>query len=241
MSSENKDTRPARARIKRFFNSKAFYPAALGVIFCLCVSIWLVGKTNVPTTEDMTVSSSPVSQAAAMVTNVEDTRKQTTQQSTTKERVTAAYEANRAGEGEWNLPLKSCSIAKDFSNGAPVKSKTMGDYRIHAGIDFSAAEGESVFFINSGKVEDVSNDAFWGTVITVNHGGGVVAKYCGLAPDSVKVKKGELVKRGGNAGKVGVIPCENADGAHLHLETVLKNESTDPLYCMNMADGASQE
>ena len=88
--------------------------------------------------------------------------------------------------------------------------------------------------VNSGKVLEVYNDAFWGNVIVVDHGGGVVAKYCSLGKETA-VEKGQLVEKGTVLGTLGTIPCEQKDESHLHLEIAVNGEVKDPIAVMNLA------
>lgn len=136
--------------------------------------------------------------------------------------------------GSFTLPLGT-EILKDYSDGEMVSSKTMGDWRIHNGIDFTGKDGSEIFAIQRGKVTDVYEDEMWGTVIVIDHGNDIVAKYCGLKKDST-VKKGDTVSKGQTVGKLGTIPIEQADGAHLHLEITVNGKNVDPLAAMNRAD-----
>ena len=113
----------------------------------------------------------------------------------------------------------------------------MGDFRTHAGTDFYAAKGSDVMAVNSGKVIDTFTDAFWGTVIMIDHGNGVVAKYCGLDSKSL-VSKGTVVNKGDKIGVLSVIPCEQKDPPHLHLEITVNGETADPMMVMNKTNSA---
>ena len=136
--------------------------------------------------------------------------------------------------GSFTLPLGT-EILKDYSDGEMVSSKTMGDWRIHNGIDFTGKDGSEILSIQRGTVTDVYEDEMWGTVIVIDHGNDIVAKYCGLKKDST-VKKDDTVSKGQTIGKLGTIPVEQADGAHLHLEISVNGKNVDPLAAMNRAD-----
>ena len=221
---------------KRFMNSKAFYPVILSLIAALSVSIWAINRSN-----KMLVTSLPFSQTSAYTagdfldepsTAIQNTTAKATSEQTTAEKTTYAYEANKAYKGKWVLPLAG-DIGKDYSAGKLVKSATMGDYRVHDGIDLIAKSGTAVVAANSGKVLEIYNDAFWGTVAVIDHGDSVIAKYCGLAKDTA-VEKGQVVDRGTVLGKLGMIPCEQKDESHLHLEMTVGSEVQDPIAVMNM-------
>lgn len=128
---------------------------------------------------------------------------------------------------QYVLPMGNF-ITKDYSDGAVVYSNTMQDWRVHNGIDFGDNRGQSVLAAADGKVQSVTTDTLWGTVVTVDHGNGVVAKYCGLEKDSTP-EVGAEVEKGVVLGKLGEIPVESKDGPHLHLEITVNGSRVDPL------------
>ena len=81
---------------------------------------------------------------------------------TQQEQTTAATERETQAE-YFMLPLGT-KINKDFSNGEMVESKTMGDWRVHNGIDFAAKKGDAVKAVSAGTVLSVENDSMWGWV-----------------------------------------------------------------------------
>lgn len=135
--------------------------------------------------------------------------------------------------GSFALPLGT-EILKDYSDGEMVSSKTMGDWRVHNGIDFTGADSAEVFAIQAGTVTDVYDDPMWGIVVEIDHGNTMTAKYCGFKSGTT-VKKGDTVKKGGTVGQLGIIPVEQADGSHLHLEITVNGVIVDPLAAMNRA------
>ena len=126
----------------------------------------------------------------------------------------------------YQLPMGEF-ITKDYSGDAVVYSNTMRDWRIHTGVDFGDNRGQSVLAIADGTVTDVREDALWGVVLTIDHGNGVVAKYCGLEKDSTP-EADTQVEKGVVIGKLGEIPIESKDGAHLHLEITQNGKRIDP-------------
>ena len=133
--------------------------------------------------------------------------------------------------GAFAMPAGT-NIIKDFSNGDMVKSKTMGDWRAHNGIDFGENRGQSVVAIQDGTVTAVYSDELWGTVVTIDHGHGLTAKYCGLAEGGA-LTAGQRVEQNEIIGTLGEIPVEKADGPHLHLEITVNGKTVDPLKAMN--------
>ena len=131
------------------------------------------------------------------------------------------------------FPVKSGSVVKPDSEDA-VYSKTMQDYRAHTGCDFAAAEGENVYAMCDGKVNDISVSELYGVIIEVKSPGFSVY-YCGLSND-VKVKKSDTISVGDTIGAVGQIPSESADEPHIHVEIRVGKRLIDPLSVINQND-----
>lgn len=127
----------------------------------------------------------------------------------------------------FELPL-GLDIVLDYSAAEPVFNSTMGDWRTHSGIDFGGVIGDPVKATAAGFVTSVYDDPMYGTVIEIDHGGGVVAKYCGLGKGST-VAVGTEVKTNDTVGYLGSVPCEADLGAHLHIEMTDNGKNVDPL------------
>ncbi len=158
----------------------------------------------------------------------------TTRVHTTHEPTTVKPEENLPFTGKFTLPLGT-DILKDYSHGEMVSSKTMGDWRVHNGIDFTGGENTRVLAVQSGTVKAVYTDEMWGTVVEIDHGNTMIVKYCGLK-EGTTPKKGESVKNGQEIGELASIPVEAADGLHLHLEITVNGSTVDPLAAMNRAE-----
>lgn len=151
--------------------------------------------------------------------------------STTTETTVAAEE--KPYSGSFVAPTGG-KVIKDFSEGEMVKSETMGDWRIHNGTDFSANDGESVVAVQNCMVESVDNDEMWGVKVTVLCPGNLFVTYCGLDGDSVKIKKGDKISKGGKIGNTGIIPIESVAENHIHIETSVNGEYVNPLSVLNL-------
>ena len=132
----------------------------------------------------------------------------------------------QAARQKYLLPMGSF-ITKDYSGDAVVYSNTMQDWRVHTGVDFGDNRGQSVLSIADGTVTDVREDVLWGMVLTIDHGDGIVARYCGLEKGSTPEVDAE-VEQGVVIGRLGEIPVESKDGPHLHLEIRKNGERVDP-------------
>ena len=129
------------------------------------------------------------------------------------------------------LPMGN-KIFKDYSDGQLVYSETMEDWRAHTGVDFTGKKGSDILAVNNGKVLRVYDSSLLGTVIEIDHGEGMVAKYCPIDPDGFVINEGDNVKTGQKIGTLGVIPIESADEEHLHFEITVYGKYTDPIEAM---------
>lgn len=118
------------------------------------------------------------------------------------------------------------SITKTYSDTALQYSKTYGDMRIHQGIDITCKSDERIKASANGVVSNISDDAFYGKVISIDCGEGIVVRYCGMK--DVNVKTGDSVSAGTVLGTVGNVPCECEDGTHIHIETLKDGELCSP-------------
>ncbi len=177
----------------------------------------------------------PVQEVRGNLENVPDTRFTTEifKIKEKKEKTVTTTENNFAKpySDYYLLPL-SKDIVKDYSDNKPVYSETMKDWRVHNAVDFKSEEGGVVKSISNGTVVSVTKDVLWGTSVTVDHGNGVTAKYCGFNPDTVEVKSGTKVDSGTVLGYLGDIPCEKDEGPHLHFEIQYKGKTVEPLELM---------
>jgi murein DD-endopeptidase MepM/ murein hydrolase activator NlpD len=143
----------------------------------------------------------------------------------------ATSPGNMPYTGSFALPFGT-DISKDYSGGEMVRSATMGDWRVHNGVDFAGEMDQMVAAIQSGTVKRVDADPLWGVVLTVDHGCGIVARYCGLSENSTP-RAGQEVRKGEGVGVIAQVPCESAEGVHLHLEITVNGKVADPLAVMN--------
>jgi len=121
------------------------------------------------------------------------------------------------------------TITEPFSGDELVKNETMGDWRIHAGVDIAAEEGTSVRVIADGTVERVETDSMMGNTITVKHSDGLVSIYANLA-DGITLKSGDPLKSGDVIAKIGnTALAECMQASHLHLEVTKNGKAIDPL------------
>ena len=172
---------------------------------------WSIEETE-PLTEEANIG----------ISGIEDERAYT---------VTKKAEENKPYSGNFALPMGT-DIIKDFSNGEMVESKTMGDWRVHNGVDFGGSAGNDVVAVSKGKVVSVTDDSFWGTVVEIDHGNGMTVRYCGLMEGSC-LPEGTEVDKYDKIGSLGHIPVEISEEDHLHLEVLIDGKNVDPLKALN--------
>ena len=176
---------------------------------------WSVEETSIPLTDEVNIG----------ISGIADERIFTTEAST------APIEKNKPFSGNFALPMGT-DIMKDYINGEMVESKTMGDWRVHNGVDFAGSAGNDVAACADGTVTRVYDDSFWGTVVEIDHGNGMTARYCGLKSGSC-LQEGAEVKMYDKIGSLGHIPVEISEEDHLHLEILIDGENVDPLKALN--------
>ena len=147
---------------------------------------------------------------------------------------TTTEEETTAKTVVWSSPLGH-TIGRDYSRGVPVFSPTMKDYRTHNGVDFPGVAGDTVTPIGEGEVLAVTHDPLWGYSVTVDHGNGVVSKISGLS-DKDLPETGDYVHENAVIGRVGEIPVEAQDAAHVHLEVRVNGKLTDPLELLGLSE-----
>ncbi|MBQ5815987.1 MAG: M23 family metallopeptidase [Oscillospiraceae bacterium] len=124
-------------------------------------------------------------------------------------------------------PLNA-KVLNKYSGNKPVKSKTMGDWRLHTGVDYAAQEGTTVKASGDGTVSKVYTDEMWGTTIEIEHPNSVTTIYSSLA-DNVFVKKGQKVESGQAIAKVGnTARVELSEASHLHFAVKKDGKYVDP-------------
>ncbi len=130
------------------------------------------------------------------------------------------------------MPLEG-EIIQPFSGGELVKSETTGTWQTHNGTDIAGEEGSAVCAIDNGTVLDVTKDALWGICVSVDHGNGIVSRYCGLSA-SLSVQNGDMVESGQTLGAIGnTADVESKQASHLHFEVMKNDIYVDPMAYIN--------
>lgn len=209
------------SRLTHFLRRNGVYLAL--VISLLAVgAVVIAGMTRQLTKEDDQQPQNAQQQVEQIVTGEKDTRTTT---STTAATTTSATTTAEEAPYLYLLPLTN-TVQKSYSAEAPIYCETMKDWRLHLGADFAGEEGQKVKAVTKGTIISIVNDPLWGGVIEIDHGVGVVTRYCGVKPI---VRVGDSVKAGEVIGDLQTIPCECAQSAHLHLEMLVDGIPIDPV------------
>lgn len=235
MNDEKETSMDLSAKIKK-------YSIAVSCVLLIFAVIAVAAATSNNLAEDITTTNANEN-VEARVTNVPDTRNDETlivpaTEITTADAVIAeTYENTTENTTEDSAPTSyilplGTDIGNDYSMGVPVYNAVMSDWRTHDGVDFNGEYGDGVKAVADGIIKSIEENAVMGTIISVDHGGGVVANYCGVEADE-DIKRGIFITQGQKLGVISEIPGESdADYPHLHLEIRVNGELSDPLEVM---------
>ena len=138
--------------------------------------------------------------------------------------------AGTGGDGQRTVYVRPVSgaVLTPFSGDTLLFQPTMGDWRVHAGTDFSAEAGETVLALTDGTVQQIAEDGLYGTCVTLTHNNGLTSSYCGM--DDVRVQEGQVVSAGEALGVCAdSIPAESALGTHVHVQVTQNDAPIDVL------------
>lgn len=162
-------------------------------------------------------------------TSVSSIAADTTKEDVTEEETTEAEPATQVSDNMgFALPSEG-EIINGFSDGELVKSKTLGYWITHDGVDIQAEDRADVLSAGEGEVIDIYDDTRWGVCIEIDHKNGVFSYYFGLGED-IEVSVGDLVVTGQRIGFVGdTAEIESKEETHLHFAMKQNGEWINPI------------
>ena len=194
---------------------RILYLAVVGVLIFSALIIGLVaalgrGKTKLPTEQP------PAQEQPAPTPTPDDGKEPTTDTETAVD----TYLAPATG-----------AVSKGHDDALPVWSTTMGDFRVHEGIDIATEAGADVLATARGTVSLIWSDPLMGECLSLDHGNGVVSIYKNISTTLAEgIEKGATVTAGQKLGTVGDSALiESAEEPHLHFEMTFEGKSVDPL------------
>lgn len=132
-------------------------------------------------------------------------------------------------------------VTQSHSLDVLVFNSTMGDWRVHAGIDITATEGTAVMAVADGEVMAVYHDDMLGTTVVIAHQDGLETSYSNLG-EFPTVDVGNYVKSGQIIAVVGQSSlAESGSAPHLQLTMTQDGELVDPLDYLLEDDSESAE
>lgn len=224
--------------IKSFFKKNGFYCALAVAVLGLAASAYAAINSTVeiltPEPEKVyseTPAQQTVSGVEADVSLVSG-----------EEEVSSAI-SSKVESAEETLNYPDCfvmpvegKVYNEYSDGEMVFNNTLEDWRAHNAVDFQAAEGSAVKAVADGIIEEIDYDERYGYIVTVDHGGGLIAKYCNLQRE-IFFEEDENIEMGDVIGGVGKESfMEYDDGPHLHFEMYLNGKSADPLAVLGVRE-----
>ena len=192
------------------------------VIAILCITAIVVGIVSAASrSKDNTdVGNPPISDGTTNEGNGENTPPP---DDTPKEEAKLSFIAPTAG-----------TVVKEHSLELPVFSVTLGEWRVHTGIDISCDEGASVYASEAGVVSGIYSDPMLGYTVEITHSGDIKTRYSNLSSDALELKVGDKVALGDKIGVVGDTSLsELAEEPHLHFEVLLKDVKVNPMDYIN--------
>ena len=223
------------------YASFALFVAAAAI--ALSALIIRVGKDRLTETYDDALSSAPGRTDSTSAVNSDED--QPNESSTTPQTSQAGQKPTKATtrhivedkeddfdefedreDSEETLAIQVMGNAKSYvrpSGGAIIKPCSLKELAYSR----AAEKGEIVKSAGEGKVTDITTDSLYGTTVVINQNDGMMVYYRGLNKDTA-VRQGENIAEGAAIGTVGEIPCEAADGTHLHIEVRSDNKYLDP-------------
>ncbi|MGL5861231.1 MAG: peptidoglycan DD-metalloendopeptidase family protein, partial [Phycicoccus sp.] len=123
--------------------------------------------------------------------------------------------------GEWTNPVQGTVSSPYGMRLHPVT----GVYKLHDGVDASAAAGTPVYTASGGVVTAGPSSWAGPDLVEIDHGGGVRTSYGHMSAASVKT--GDVVQPGMQVGAVGTAGLST--GNHLHFSVWVNDETVDPV------------
>ena len=124
------------------------------------------------------------------------------------------------------MPVKGTDIYRISSHYGQRTDPFYKVTKFHGGIDFSGPVGLGIYATGDGVVVKVEKSkSGYGNNVVIDHGYGYKTRYAHL--NTIKVKKGEKVKRGQEIGLLGNTGKSTAP--HLHYEVIKNNKTVNPI------------
>jgi len=121
-------------------------------------------------------------------------------------------------------PLDLAAMSRVSSNYNKRLNPFTKEEEFHWGVDYRSPKSSMVYAAGEGLVEKAEWDDGHGRVVKINHGNGYSTFYAHL--DSIKVTRGQYVRKGERIGTVGLTGMTT--GYHLHYEISYQDSRINP-------------
>ena len=212
---------------KKFFTGNGFYIVLAGCLIATGVAAWTAFAGANPQTETPNDSQHIASKDEASSETPAGTDASEPYSSESELPIDDTPSAEPIVAENFFFPING-NVQKSYSDTQLIYSATFKDMRLHSGVDIQCETGSIIKSCGEGVVVAIIEDNMLGRYIEIDHGNGIVVKYCGI-DDASTVKEGDIVEAGTPLGALAIIPCECADSPHLHLEFYKDEYPIDPM------------
>ncbi len=215
-------------RVGDFMEGKGFYIVLLVCVTAIGFSSYFL-FSSLFTTEPMMQESNVASVAGNAQVDVPAQKEKMPAKSQPKPVVKEEVEEtpDEAEASVYTRPVPG-EVSREFSLEVFAYDATMGDWRVHTGVDIDAPLGTEVLAVTNGTVKAIEEDPLMGTMVIIDHGDGVESIYANLAPNP-PVAVGDELTTGAIVGAVGdTAIAESSMEPHLHFEMKKDGKAVDP-------------
>lgn len=222
-------------KLKNFFANRAVLVTFLTMLVAVTVVIAVTISANRSKTPTHGIDTTPVSSPSDTVSQPSGVGQETLPVYHGQESKPVSGET--PAEPTFALPV-SGKLFKDHDATLQVYSATMGDYRVHLGLDIATEAEAPVYAAADGKVSKIWEDSLMGYCVAISHDGDIVTVYKNLAKDmATGISEGATVTSGQVIGKIGdSAMLEMADEPHLHFEMTVGGLAVDPMDYFSKSD-----
>lgn len=229
----NYNTDSAGSKIKEFFMNRAVIITIATLLLAVSVIVAITVTAN-RSRKPAEVETGTETATAAVAATEDD--KQVMKGDETQANYNAGETDNQVQKPQEDEPLTmklptSGKLMKGHDASIQVYSNTMGDYRVHLGIDVSTAENGPIYAAADGKVSKIWTDPLMGQCVAIDHGDNVLSVYKNLSSVLASgIAEGKTVTVGQKLGTIGDSAIlEMAEEPHLHFEVTVNGVEVNPL------------
>ena len=136
----------------------------------------------------------------------------------------------------FDMPVLNATVLKGYSDTELQYNSVMNVWETHKAVDFYAEIGANVYAVYGGTVTNITTNLLDGTVVTVDHGDGLITTYGSLSKD-VTVNVGDLVGKGDIIGYASnTATSETSNDGQVHFEVWKDGNLVNPSNYMDIAD-----